>query len=125
MEITGTLIEKFETMIVSSSFTKREFIVEYAENPKYPEFIKFELHGVKCDLLNNFEVGDILDVYFNLKGRKWVNPKGETVYFNSLQAWKISNDSVSGDLNTIYENDAQAEARLNEQKEMGQGDVPF
>jgi len=33
-------------------------------------------------------------VSFNLKGRKWTDPKGEVKYFNSLQAWKV--DSASG-----------------------------
>jgi len=90
MEIKAKLIEKFETAQVSASFRKREFVVEYAENPQYPEFVKFELIQDKCDQLDGFNIGQELDVAFNLKGRKWTNPKGETVYFNSLQAWKIS-----------------------------------
>ena len=58
-------------------------------NPQYPENLKFELIQVKCDLLNNFKVGSLVEVYFNLKGRQWTNPKGEKVYFNSLQAWRL------------------------------------
>ena len=34
-------------------------------------------------------MGDELDVHFNLKGRKWTDPKGEVKYFNSLQAWRL------------------------------------
>ncbi len=44
----------------------------------------------KCDLLDSFKVGDMISVEYNLKGRKWTNLKGEDVYFNTIQAWKIS-----------------------------------
>ena len=64
-------------------------MIEYTDNPQYPEFIKFELIQDKCDLLNNYKVGDELDVHINLKGRKWTDPIGEVKYFNSLQAWRL------------------------------------
>jgi hypothetical protein len=25
----------------------------------------------------------------NLRGREWTNPQGETVYFNTIQGWRI------------------------------------
>ena len=90
MEIVAKLIVKEETAQVSGSFRKREFVVEYAENPEYPEFIKFELIQDKCDSLDAFNVDDSISIAFNLKGRKWTNPQGVDVYFNSLQAWKLS-----------------------------------
>ena len=90
MDIKAKLVEKFDTQEVSASFRKREFVVEYAENPQYPEFLKFELIQDKCEQIDGFNVGQELNVAFNLKGRKWTNPKGEVVYFNSLQAWRVS-----------------------------------
>jgi hypothetical protein len=90
MDIKAKLLEKYDTAQVSNSFRKREFVVEYAENPQYPEFIKFELIQDKCEQLDGFNIGQELNIAFNLKGRKWTNPKGEVVYFNSLQAWRIS-----------------------------------
>jgi len=96
MNIQGKLIEKFETQVVSEKFRKREFVVEYAENPSYPEFIKFELIQDKTGLLDPFNLGDQIDVSFNLKGRSWVNQQGVKNYFNSLQAWKINPASASG-----------------------------
>ena len=89
MEIQGKLIELSDTTQVTDTFRKREFVVEYADNPQYPEFVKFECIQDRCDLLNNFQVGQELTVSFNLKGRKWVDPQGNTKYFNSLQAWRI------------------------------------
>ncbi len=90
MEIKGKLLEIFETQQVTGTFKKREFVVEYADNPQYPEFVKFELIQDKCDLLDSYQIGQEVNISFNLKGRKWVDPKGETKYFNSLQAWRIN-----------------------------------
>lgn len=89
MDIKGKLLEKSETTNVSASFKKREFVVEFAENPQYPEYIKFELIQDKCDLISDVQPGQEIEVHFNLKGRKWTDPKGEVKYFNSLQAWRI------------------------------------
>lgn len=93
MNIKGKILEVKDTAQVTESFRKREFVVEYADNPQYPEFIKFELIQDRCDLMDDFKVGQEVEVHFNLKGRKWTDPKGEVKYFNSLQAWRI--DPVS------------------------------
>lgn len=89
MEIQGKLIELSDTTQVTDTFRKREFVVEYADNPQYPEFVKFESIQDRCDLLDSFKVGQEIMISFNLKGRKWVDPQGNTKYFNSLQAWRI------------------------------------
>lgn len=89
MNIKGKLLEKHDVQNVSETFRKREFIVEYAENPQYPEFLKFELIQSNCDQLDNISVGADISVTFNLKGRKWTDKQGKVVYFNSLQAWRV------------------------------------
>jgi hypothetical protein len=38
-------------------------------------------------------------VSFNLKGREWVSPKGETKYFNTLQAFKI--EAIVGNVASV------------------------
>ena len=43
----------------------------------------------KCELLNAFQVGQAVKIGINLRGREWVNPQGETKYFNSVQGWRI------------------------------------
>lgn len=89
MEVQGKIVEISDTVQVSDNFRKREFVVEYAENPQYPEFLKFECIQDKCDMLNEFSVGQEVTVSMNLKGRKWTDPQGNVKYFNSLQAWRI------------------------------------
>ncbi len=89
MEIKAKMLEIFEIKQITDTFRKREFVVEYAENPQYPEFLKFELIQDKCDILDKFSIGQEVEVHFNLKGRKWTDPQGEVKYFNNLQAWRI------------------------------------
>lgn len=96
MKVTGKLLEVKETQQVSDTFQKRSFVLEYTENPQYPEYVSFELIQDKCTLLDNFRSGQEVEVSFNLKGRKWINPEGETRYFNSLQAWRIDAAQSAG-----------------------------
>lgn len=94
MNIIAKILEINDTQQVSDTFKKREFVVEYAENPQYPEFIKFETIQANCDQLDAFNVGDQVSVQFNLKGRKWTDPQGNVKYFNSLQAWRIESQGA-------------------------------
>lgn len=89
LSISGSLLEISDTQQIKETFKKREFVVEYTDNPQYPEFIKFELIQDKCALLDAYKVGDKVSVHFNLKGRKWTDREGVVKYFNSLQAWRI------------------------------------
>lgn len=89
MKITGKILEIKDTQQVSDSFKKRSFVAEYAENPQYPEYISFELVQDRCNLIDGFKEGQEVEISFNLRGRKWINPEGETRYFNSLQAWRV------------------------------------
>ncbi len=87
MEISGRVKVINEVQQVSASFKKRELVVTTEE--QYPQHILVEFTQDKTDLLNNFQVGEPVKVSINLRGREWVNPQGETKYFNSIQGWRI------------------------------------
>lgn len=93
MEAIGILKVKQDTVQVSEKFKKREFVIELDEgrrdNPKYPQFINFQLVQDSCPILDQFNLDDKIRVQFDLRGRKWTDPNGVDKYFNSLQAWKI------------------------------------
>lgn len=76
---------------VSASFVKRELVVSSDE--QYPQHILINFVQDKCNLLDNFRVGDFVVVGVNLKGREWVSPAGETKYFNDIQGWKVVEDT--------------------------------
>jgi len=74
---------------ISDSFKKREFVVVDASG-QYAQTISFQAVQDRVDLLNNFKLGDNVEVTFFLRGREWTNPKDGVVrYFNSLDAWKV------------------------------------
>jgi hypothetical protein len=77
------------TLQISEKFSKREFVVTDDTN-MYPQDIMFQLTQDKCNLIDSLVVGDEVEVSFNLSGREWVNPKGESKFFNTLDVWKIS-----------------------------------
>ena len=89
METVGKLHTIFETKQISEKFSKREFVVELADNPKYPQTVLFQLTGDRCAMLDEFRVGDTVMIEFSLRGREWRSPSGEIKYFNSLDVWKV------------------------------------
>ena len=88
MEASGKLRVIFDTKQVSERFTKREFVLELADG-KYPQTVLFQLTGDRCASLDTFQVGDEVRLEFNLRGREWKSPQGDTKYFNSLDVWRI------------------------------------
>lgn len=90
MEVQGKIKIIDETKTYGNNgFRKRELVITTEE--QYPQQILVEFVQDKCDLLNNYSVGQMVKVSINLRGREWVNPQGETKYFNSIQGWRIEN----------------------------------
>src|SRR5687768_4762189 len=89
IETTGKLHTIFETKQVTERFQKREFVIEMADNPKYPQVVLFQLTGDRCEQLDRLRVGDDVRIEFSLRGREWKSPQGEVKYFNSLDVWSI------------------------------------
>ncbi|MEN8230737.1 MAG: DUF3127 domain-containing protein [Bacteroidota bacterium] len=91
-EISGRLAEKYETQKVSDRFQKREFVVEVKSSGssgyEFVDFIKFQSTQDKCQLLDQFNMDDLVKVSFNLRGRKWERD-GQVSYFTNLEAWRI------------------------------------
>lgn len=95
MEVKGKVHEIGTTQQVSETFKKRDLIIEYAENPTYPEYVKFEMLQDKVSLADKLKVGDEVEVSFNLRGRPWTDKAGKTSYFNSLVIWRLNSLSAS------------------------------
>jgi len=96
METTGRIHALFDAQQVTERFRKREFVVELADNPRYPQYVLFQLTGDRCDGLDGFAVGDEVRVEFSLRGREWKSPKGEIRYFNSLDVWTLERVGSGG-----------------------------
>lgn len=112
LEARGKIHAVFDTKQVSERFTKREFVVEIADNPKYPQLVSFQATGDRCSLLDGLGAGDEVRVEFNLRGREWRSPSGDVKYFTTLDAWKVERTSA-------------AAAKAPSQQSMPDGDIPF
>ena len=107
MNIKGKLVEIFDTVQVTETFKKREFIIEDNKIPEYPEYIKVELIQDKVSLLDSLNVGDEVNVLINIKGRKWEDKEGNIRYFNSIQGWKIESENQGINQETPNEAESQ------------------
>ena len=93
MEVTGKIKTITETVEVGSSgFKKRDIVITTDE--QYPQSISIQFVQDKCSVLDSYQVGQSVTIGINLRGREWVNPQGETVYFNTIQGWKIAKHTV-------------------------------
>lgn len=93
MDVIGKIKVINAEQVVSASFKKRELVITTED--QYPQHIMMEFTQDKCDILNGYKVGEDVTVSINLRGREWVNPQGESKYFNTIQAWRIER-SVAG-----------------------------
>ena len=94
MQITGKLLKKFEAT-THGSFKKIEFILE--TDDKYPQVVKMQSTQERVPVIERMEVGTLASFHFNLRGREWTNPKGESVYFTNLEVWKVDDIEEAND----------------------------
>jgi hypothetical protein len=87
MEVLGKIKVIGETLQVTESYKKRDLVVTTDE--QYPQHISVEFAQDKTSLLDNRVIGENVKVSINIGGREWINPQGETKYFNSIKGWRI------------------------------------
>jgi len=85
-KVCGTLEVILDTVQVTDSFKKREFVIEVPGT--YPDLVKFQLTQAKTDMIENYMIGQVITVHFNLRGKKSVK-NGVESYFNNLDAWQL------------------------------------
>jgi len=125
MEVQGRIKMVGETQSFGSNgFRKREVVVTTEE--QYPQHIMVEFVQDKCDLLNSYKEGQQVKININLRGREWVNPQGETKYFNSIQGWRIeAAQSEAGGAGAPPVAPADAFEPAGDLKEEDHDDLPF
>lgn len=126
MEVQGKIKKIDETKTYGNNgFRKREVVITTEE--QYPQFLLVEFVQDKCDLLNNYSVGQPVKIGVNLRGREWVSPQGETKYFNSIQGWRIENltQAAPGGAPTPPPPSADQFEPASDLKDEDQDDLPF
>ncbi len=88
-EIEGKLHKKFDTEQKTDTFQAREFVIETMDG-SYTQYIKFQLVQDRCSLIDDYQEGEPIKVFFDLRGREW-NGK----YFTNLNAWRVGKPEAS------------------------------
>ena len=84
MEVQGKIIVLNDTETIGAKdFKKRLVVVETDE--KYPQTIPIEFTQENTEKLNNFQIGDFVEIGINLRGSLW-----QGRYFANINGWKIS-----------------------------------
>lgn len=85
LEVQGKIHEILPILNLKGSFYKREFILAIEQE----QYISFDTIGEQIKLLEKYKLGDQVIVIFRLKGKLWMNPKGEKKYYNTLEVIDI------------------------------------
>lgn len=104
----------------SNGFRKTELVV--LTEDQYPQPILVEFVQGKCDLVKNLKVGQEVSISYNLRGREWVSPQGETKYFNTIQGWRIEAGPVPNQAPPKPQSQAPNPSTLPQEEE---DDLPF
>ena len=88
-QVAGKLHKVFETEQKTEKFRAREFVIEVVDG-NYPQMIKFQLTQDKCEMIDDYNDGDEINVHFNLRGREW-NDR----FFTNLDAWRVESADAS------------------------------
>ncbi len=95
LEITGRLISKLPmqsgTSSKGNSWQKQEFVIETGD--QYPKKICANLWGDKIDQLNQFNIGDLIKVSFDLESREF---NGR--WYTDVKAWRIEVPQMGGQM---------------------------
>lgn len=66
----------------SKAFTIRKFSMDSLGSHSQP--VGFQLTQDRCDIMDNYQVGDVVTVWFDVRGNVW-----EGKIINNLNAWKV------------------------------------
>lgn len=82
LQLEGKIKVISDTQTFDSGFSKREFVVTTQE--QYPQDVKFEFLKDKTVELDKYQIGDSVNVHFNIRGNEY---NGR--YYVNLNAWKM------------------------------------
>ena len=90
MSIKGK-IQQITELEEKGTFRVRKLILETIE--KYPQIVALDFTNNNVGLLDDSicKTGNTVEVFYNVRGRAWENREGKTLYFISLQGWKVKN----------------------------------
>jgi hypothetical protein len=123
MKVTGKIHFVSALKTGSEKFKSKDVVL--LTDDKYPQYITIQLTQDKTGLLTEQNIGEIVEVSINLRGRKWESPTGEIKYFNTIEGWQIN--AVQSEVESEVENkgrEALKETIIHESN-FDNDDLPF
>ncbi|QDS89788.1 hypothetical protein EC9_39880 [Rosistilla ulvae] len=112
-----------ETKTYGAKGFRKRMVVLSQDFGSFTNYVPLEFTRDNCDLANDLNVGDEIEVNYRLNGRKWQkDANSEVKYFLSAEAMgfkAVGNPPAAGGRDAASANDAFSEVSYDE------GDVPF
>jgi len=88
MSIKGK-VQQITEIEEKGNFRVRKLVIETFE--KYPQVVALDFTQNNVGLLDDSvcKVGNNVEVFYNVRGRAWENREGKTLWFTSLQGWRV------------------------------------
>lgn len=118
-EVIGKVHQVGETQVVGSAGTFQKRTIVIATNEQYVQYIPIDFVQDKCDILNNYKVGQEVKVSINIRGNEY-NGK----YYVSLNGWKIEKTETNEPAPTPQPTGVQEGATVGKGTEE-ESDLPF
>ena len=134
------IFKELKQRIISETFKKRSFAIEVVNNnPSSISFSQkdtynFDISNNNCQQLNDFSVGDEVEVLFNIKCKEYKREdSSESRVFTTLHAWRIQkpqinnfNNSTNGNMdNANVKSENNSSSDFSEDNIEEKDDLPF
>ena len=119
MDLKGTVIVIGNTEeFGSKGFKKRQIVIK--TDAQYPQTIPVDFTQDKCKILDNYSIGDIVDISINIQGSEW-----QGKYYCNIQGWKINKGEAELNADKFMP-DRQSSVSINHNTgEVEDDDLPF
>jgi len=91
IKINGTIKKVFPTQTLTGGFEKRIFWL-MDDDQKFPNTFQLECWKGDTIMLDEYNVGDIVTCYIDLKGKLFIGRDGDEKILNSMKCWNIEKD---------------------------------
>jgi len=82
--IAGELIFISEITHHNENFFTSFLVIDFTDKNGYEQQLKFEVKNKMCDAIQQFQIGQQVRVFFNLKGKG-----SHGVFYTNLEAWQV------------------------------------
>lgn len=81
--IFGEIVDIYPVQRFESGFQKRKFVLRTTGD--YSQDLLFELHHDKADIIESYQEGDFIKVFYDIKGNQGKDGK----HYTNLIAWRL------------------------------------